>query len=131
MSMKAVLRNHRQSPRKVRLVADLIRGKDVSRALPALEFVSKRSAEPIKKLLHSAVANAENTNGAQVENLFVKEIRVDEGPTLKRIRARARGNADMIRKRTSHIQITLGENTNKENKKTKKQTPVKEAENTQ
>jgi len=108
--MKAYLRNYRQSPRKVRLLADLIRGKDVSRALPVLDVLSKRAALPVKKLLESAIANATNNEGVSKESLFVKEIRVDEGPTLKRIRPRARGSAHPIRKRTSHIMIVLGEN---------------------
>lgn len=107
--MKAVLRNYRQSPRKVRLLVDLIRGKKVSRALPVLSIISKRAAGPIKKLLESAIANAKNNDNISEDALFVKEIRVDEGPTLKRIRARARGSAFAIRKRTSHILITLGE----------------------
>ena len=107
--MKANLKNYRQSPRKVRLIADLIRGKMVSRALPSLGLLGKRAAGPIKKLLLSAVANAKNNDKTDAEHLFIKEIRIDEGPTLKRIRARARGSAHPIRKRTSHISIVLGE----------------------
>lgn len=106
--MKAVLRNYRQSPRKVRLIADLVRGKEVARVLPILATVSKRAALPIKKLLDSAVANAKHNDN--IENpLFIKEIQVNEGPTLKRMRARARGSAFVIRKRTSHISIILEE----------------------
>ncbi|MEX0933923.1 MAG: 50S ribosomal protein L22 [Candidatus Paceibacterota bacterium] len=107
--MKALLKNHRQSPRKVRLIADLIRGKKVPEALALLGFVPKRAALPVKKLLLSAVANAKNKEGKKESDLIVKEIRVDEGPTLKRIRARARGSAHPIRKRTSHISVALGE----------------------
>lgn len=116
--MKAVLRNYRQSPRKVRLLADLIRGKKVSRALPVLRVVSKRAAEPMKKLLESAIANAKNNDNISEDMLFVKEVRVDEGPTLKRIRARARGSAFAIRKRTSHISIVL-----EQDKKIEKEEP--------
>lgn len=114
--MKAILRNYRQSPRKVRLIADLIRGKEVARAIPVLHTVAKRASLPIRKLLESAVANATNNDGAKPETLIVKEIRVDEGPTMKRIRPRARGAAFPIRKRTSHIMITLGEKESKNKK---------------
>ena len=108
--MKALLKNYRQSPRKVRLIADLIRQKDVSTARTLLDTISKRAAPQIKKLLESAVANARHDyNKTDEGSLYVKEIRVDEGPTLKRRRARARGSSYLIRKRTSHISLTLGE----------------------
>jgi len=105
--MKAYLKQYRQSPRKVRLVADQIRGKDVEQAFADLNFLAKRAALPLKKLLHSAVMNALNNFGAQKEHLFVSEIRVDEGRTLKRYRPRARGRASAINKRTSNISIKL------------------------
>lgn len=107
--MKALLRNYRQAPRKVRLVADAIRGKKVSEALTALTFMPKRAALAMHKLLSSAVANAEQKGEKNPENLVVKEITVDKGITFKRFRARARGRAAPINKETSHINITLGE----------------------
>ncbi len=103
---KAKLNNYRQSPRKVRLVADTVRGKKVLDAITALSFVPRRSALPIQKLLASALANAKNLS-LSPENLVVKEIRVDGGATLYRSRPRSRGMANPIRKRTSHISITL------------------------
>ncbi len=108
--VKAELNKYRQSPRKVRLVADAIRGKKVSDALDILTFATQRAAAPIKKLLESAVANAKHNDGLSQEDLFVKEIRVDEGFTMKRIRPRAHGRAFPIRKRTSKIKIGLESN---------------------
>lgn len=105
--VKAELKNYRQSPRKVRLVADLIRGKKAEDALTLLTFTVKRSSDPIKKLLESAIANANHNFDLKTSDLFVKEIRVDEGPTLKRFRARAFGRASSIRKRTSRVLINL------------------------
>lgn len=106
--MKSFLKNYRQSPRKVRLVADLVRGKNVDNALVQLDFLPKRASDPIKKLLSSAVANALNA-GAQKENLFVKEIRVDKGIVMKRMMPAAMGSGHRINKRTSHVAIVLGE----------------------
>lgn len=105
----ARLTMHRSGPRKARLVADLIRGKDVSDAENILRFTNRRVAEPMLKLLQSARANAVNNHDMFEDTLFVKTIVVDEGPTLKRMLPRARGRADMIRKRTCHITITLEE----------------------
>lgn len=105
--MKAVLKNYRQSPRKVRLLADLVRGKRVAQALEALSFMNKRAAEPVTKLINSAVANAKQ-EGAAVEKLFVKSIAVDKGTVLKRSMPRARGSAARILKRSSHIAVELG-----------------------
>lgn len=105
--VKAVLKNHRQSPRKVRLVADAVRGKKVSDALTILMFTPKKAASSVKKVLESALANAKHNENLDEKDLFVKEISVDEGVTLKRWRARARGSAARIRKRTSHIVVTL------------------------
>lgn len=107
--MKATLTNYRQSPRKVRLVADFIRGKNVSAAEAELSFMAKRAAEPFKKLLASAVANAETQSGASKDDLIVKEVRVDKGMVLKRFMPRAFGRASRINKRTSHLVIVLGE----------------------
>ncbi len=109
METTAKLRHLRQSPRKVRLVADLIRTLPVERALEQLKFSTKKAAQPITKLLNSAIANAIHNHKMSKDNLFIKEIRVDEGATLKRWRARAMGRAGAIRKRTSHIIITLAE----------------------
>ncbi len=114
---KAKLNNYRQSPRKVRLVADTVRGKKIDDAITTLSFVPRRSALPIQKLLSSALANAKNLSLAP-ESLVVKEIRVDEGATLFRRRPRSRGMADPIRKRTSHISVTLAESISKKPKKT-------------
>jgi large subunit ribosomal protein L22 len=102
----AKLSNYRQSPRKVRLMADLVRGKNVADALSQLQFVAKRSSAPITKLIQSALANAENLSIDRA-TLFVKEIRVDKGTTLHRWMPRARGQAKPIHKRSSHILITL------------------------
>ena len=107
--MKALLKSYRQSPRKVRLVADYIRGKNVEAARILLETLPKRASSSMKKLLLSAVANAKNLHGLSRENLYVKEIRVDEGPTMKRHMPRAFGRVAPIRKRTSHISIVLAE----------------------
>jgi len=110
MEIKAKLRHLRISPRKVRLIADLIRGMDAGQAQTQLRLLTKRSASPVLKLLNSAIANAKNNFGITDENnLFIKEIRVDQGPALKRWRARAMGRAGAIRKRTSHISLILEE----------------------
>lgn len=107
--MKSYLKNYRQSPRKVRLVADLIRGKKVSIALQDISFSGKRAGGPLVKLIQSAVANAKNNFNAKEENLVIKEIQVNKGIILKRIMPRARGSASRINKRTSHISVTLEE----------------------
>ncbi|MEX0917221.1 MAG: 50S ribosomal protein L22 [Candidatus Paceibacterota bacterium] len=107
--MKATLKNYRQAPRKVRLLADLVRGKSVERALMELSFVSKKAAEPFSKLISSAVANAKEAEGKGEKDLFIKTIRVDEGVTFERFRARARGVAAPIKKRSSHIYVELSE----------------------
>ncbi len=106
--MKAFLKNYRQSPRKVRLVAGLIRGKNATQAIAALEFLPKRAGLPVKKLLLSAVANAKNS-GIETENLYVKEITVDKGITMKRMMPAAMGTGHRINKRTSHIELVLAE----------------------
>jgi large subunit ribosomal protein L22 len=107
--MKATLSNYRQSPRKVGLIAGLIRGKKVSDALTALRFAVKRASSPMEKLLLSAVANAKNNGVDNPENLYIVEMRVDKGTVLKRFMPRARGNAAQILKRSSNVILTLGE----------------------
>ena len=107
MIAKAKLRHLRVSPRKVRLVADLIRGKGVEEALNILQFTNKVSSQPLAKLLKSAVANADQKDGVDVDRLFISDLRVDGGPTIKRFRPRAMGRATPILKRTSHISIGL------------------------
>lgn len=101
--MKAALSNYRQSPRKVRLVASLVQGKTVGQALEQLQFLPRRAALPLAKLIKSAAANA----GAGASELVIGEFRVDKGPTLRRSRPRARGSAFRINKRTSHVLLTL------------------------
>ncbi len=108
--IKATLSNYRQSPRKVRLVADLARGKSVKRARKELDFLNKKAASVIKKLLMSAVANAKHNKGIKEDELRLKEISVNVAPTLKRFRAGARGQAYALKKRASHISIVLEEN---------------------
>ena len=106
--MKAFLKNYRQAPRKVRLVASLIKGKSVAQAIAELDFLAKRAGAPIKKLLLSAVANAKQ-QGVEMENLFVKELRVNKGIVMKRMMPAAMGVGHRINKRTSHINILLTE----------------------
>ena len=126
--MKAFLKNYRQSPRKVRLVAGLVKGKSVNEAIAELDFLAKRAGLPIKKLLLSAVANAKSM-GRDAENLFVKELRVDKGITMKRMMPAAMGTGHRINKRTSHLNLLLGEKVVqvKRSKKTKTIIKAKEA----
>lgn len=105
----ATLRFARISARKVKIVADLIRGKKVDEALAIIKFTPKASSEILEKLLKSAIANAENNHGMNRGNLVVSEIYANQGPTLKRIRPAAKGSAVRIRKRTSHVTIKLRE----------------------
>jgi len=109
MEVTAKLRYLRTSPRKVRLVIDVIRGMRVEEAEYQLGFLNKGATRPILKLLKSAVANAENNFELEKDNLFIKKIFVDQGPTLKRWKARAFGRAGEIRKRSSHVTIILDE----------------------
>ena len=109
MQTSATLRMARISPQKARLVADQIRGMPVEKALNTLQFSTKRAAGLIRKVLESAIANAEHNDGADVDELRVRVITVDEGPTMKRIRARAKGRANRILKRTSHIRISVAD----------------------
>ncbi len=106
---KATLKFARISSRKVKIVADLIRGKNIDEALAIVKFTPKASSKIIEKLLNSAIANAENNHDMKRENLYVAEIYANQGPTLKRIRPAAKGSAVRIRKRTSHITICLKE----------------------
>ncbi len=106
--MKASLKNYRQSPRKVRLVADALKGQHIADALTYLSFLPKRAALPLKKLLDSAIANAKQ-GGADSANLIVADVRVDKGIVLKRMMPRARGSASRINKRTSHVHLALRE----------------------
>ena len=106
---KASLKYARISARKVKIVADLIRGKNVDEALAIVKFTPKASSEIIEKLLKSAIANAENNHQMDHSKLYVAEIYANQGPTLKRIRPAAKGSAVRIRKRTSHITIVLRE----------------------
>jgi|SRR5690554_152077 len=110
MEAKAVARTIRIAPRKVRLVIDLIRGKKVGDAFAILKHTDKRSTTVIEKVLKSAIANAEHNYNMDINNLYIKEAFVNEGPTLKRFRPRAKGRAGLINKRTSHITIVVAEN---------------------
>jgi len=109
MEVKARLRFARISPRKARLVADLVRGKRSEEALNILSFTKKASAKILIKLLKSAIANATQKKTIDIDRLYVKQIMVDQGPTMKRFQPRALGRATTIRKRTSHINIVLDE----------------------
>lgn len=114
MEAKAKLRLARVSPQKARLVADLVRGRDVGEAIEILAFTRKKSAPMIKRLVESAVANAEHVAqqrnlNLDVDDLYIKEIYVDQGPTLRRFRPRARGMATRIQKKTAHITVVLAE----------------------
>ena len=108
MRVSAQHNNARISAQKARLVADMIRGKGVAQALNILAFSPKKGAELIKKVLESAIANAEHNNGADVDELKVVTIFVDKGPSLKRFQARAKGRGNRIEKQTCHINVTVG-----------------------
>ena len=109
MEVAAKLRFARLSPQKGRLVADQIRGLPVDKALDILAFSPKKGAAMLKKVLESAIANAEHNEGADVDELSVTRVFVDQGPTMKRIRPRAKGRANRILKRTSHITVAVGD----------------------
>jgi len=109
MQVNARLKNSRISPQKARLIADQIRGQEVEKALQLLAFSNKKAAGIVKKVLESAIANAEHNEGADIDELKVKTIMVDEGPTYKRIQPRAKGRANRILKRTSHITVTVSD----------------------
>ena len=128
MPVTAKLRYLRIAPRKVRLAADLIRGKKISQALTLLQFTTKRAALPLTKLLKQAIANARHNFGLGEDNLYISKITVDEGPKLKRWMPRARGRVSEIQKKTSHVTIILDEIVKKPTKakKIKKAKEVKE-----
>lgn len=109
MEVAAKLRGARISAQKARLVADQVRGKPVEEALNTLEFSTKKAAHLVRKVLNSAIANAENNEGADVDELRVSTIFVDEGLTMKRMRARAKGRGDRIFKRTCHITVKVAD----------------------
>ncbi len=119
-----MLKNYRQSPRKVRLVCDLIKGKSVSAAKTELAFLPRRASLPITKLIDSAVANAKTNNGLEADKLIIESVTVNKGLVMKRFMPRARGSASRINKRTSHVLLTLKEGTPK-GKKSAKAKPVK------
>jgi len=106
--MKAFLKNYRQAPRKVRLVAGLVKGKSAEEAISMLDFLAKRASFPIKKLLLSAISNAKG-KGIEKENLYIKELRVDKGIVMKRMMPAAMGTGHRINKRTSHVTLVLAE----------------------
>ena len=109
MQVQAILKGARLSAQKARLVADQVRGKNVEEALDLLTYSTKKGADVIKKLLNSAIANAEHNEGADVDELKISKIYVDEGMTMKRIMPRAKGRADRILKRSCHISIIVAD----------------------
>ncbi|EFI33008.1 ribosomal protein L22 [Desulfonatronospira thiodismutans ASO3-1] len=109
METRAIARYIRISPQKARLVGDNVRGLPVEDAVNILNFTPKKAARLLKKVLDSALANAEQNYSLDLDNLYVKQVRVDEGPTLKRIQPRAMGRANRILKRTSHITVIVEE----------------------
>ena len=109
MQTKAILKRAQISAQKARLVADLVRGMPVEQAEQVLSYTNKKAAHIVKKVLLSAISNAEHNDGADIDELKVSEIYVDEGPTLKRGRARAKGRGTRILKRTSHITVKVSD----------------------
>lgn len=120
----AILKNYRQSPRKVRLVADTIRGKKVNAAILNLSFVPKRAAAPLKKLIESAVANAKHNHNLDLDTLVIKSIQVDQGFTMKRSMPKWRGTAHPIRKKTCKVTVVIDGILSAEEKKTVEKKPV-------
>jgi len=109
MQTTAKLKNARVSPQKCRLVADVVRGKPVGKALALLRFMPKKSAVLVRKVLESAIANAEHNHGADIDELKVARIEIDAAPMLKRFHARAKGRGNRIVKRTSHITVSVAD----------------------
>lgn len=109
MQAKAIAKNIRIAPRKIRIVVDLIRGKSIGEAFAILKFTPKVGADVVEKVLKSAVANAEHNFDMNVDDLYVSEVFVDQGPTLKRIHPRSRGQAFKILKRSSHVTVVVKE----------------------
>jgi len=120
MQVTAKLNYLRIAPRKMRLLVDLIRGEKVEKAMTLLDFSIKKGSKPLKKVLEQAVANAENNFQLEKPSLYISKITIDEGPKLKRWRARARGRAARIEKKTSHISLVLSEIKERKRKKVKK-----------
>ncbi len=110
MTTSATLKFTHLSPQKMRLIADQIRGMSADRAVTLLSFSPKKGAKIVKKVLESAIANAENNDGADIDELKITSVEVNQGPTMKRLRPRARGRADRIIKRTSHLIVKVSEN---------------------
>ena len=110
MATSATLKFTRSAPQKLRLMADQIRGLPVERAINLLTFSNKKGAGVVKKVLDSAIANAEENDGADIDELRVSAVEINQGPVMKRLRPRARGRADRILKRTSHVTVTVSEN---------------------
>ena len=119
MKIKAVLSKYRMSPKKIRPILSNLRGMSVSEAISILNFLNRKAAEPIKKLIISAVSNAKNNNNLEEKDLYISEIFADEGKKLKRFRPRARGSAFMVRKRSSRITIVLENKVVEKNKDNK------------
>ena len=109
MEARAIVRNVRMTPRKIKLICDLIRGKDAGEAMAIIMNTPKAACEPMEKLLKSAVANAENNHGMDPEKLYVSQCFATPGPILKRMRAASKGRGNRINKRTSHITIAVAE----------------------
>ena len=113
MTTSPTLKYTHLSPQKMRLIADQIRGMSADRAVTLLSFSNKKGAKIVKKVLESAIANAENNDGADIDELKITEVQVNQGPTMKRLRPRARGRADRILKRTSHLTVVLSDTKDK------------------
>lgn len=128
MKVTATLKNLRISPRKVRLVADAVKGMNTDAALVQVKNIIKRSSEDIEKLIKSAVANAENNFGIDADNLYIQDIQVGEGPRMKRWLPRAHGRATLLLKRTCHVYLTLEEKEEGKNRKSKEQLEKERAE---
>ena len=128
MAFEVKLRHLKISPRKVRLIADMIRGKKIDEAQAILGFVVKKGGDPILKLLNSAVANVKNSGKKEIADLFISKITVDEGPIAKRMMPRAKGRGDRIMKRSSHVTLALDEKRNKKTEKTVEKKVVKSLE---
>jgi len=109
VEVSAIAKHVRMSPQKVRLIVDQVRGKKVDKALNFLNFSVKRAAKEVKKVLESAIANAEHNEGADIDELYVTTIYVNDAVTLKRLRARAKGRGDRILKRSCHITVTVSD----------------------
>ena len=109
MQVKSISKYVRLSPQKCRLVADQIRSLPVEKALEVLQFSSKKGAVPVRKTLDSAIANAEHNEGADIDELWINQIMVDEAPTMKRYRARAKGRGTRILKRSCHITVSVSD----------------------